>query len=258
MRRQAGAHVEGQDDKDEEKLAKEDVPGSRHTGSEREMRDTVGGASRGADRGCSAPDRGGSWDGSNPAPGHQAGGASSSSAIASTATSAAIARAAPSAEPTPMVRDTAMQLSASQQHMMFAHDLPANGSAATNSGSSRVDTVAPGLRLGDPAYGSSLLSGQPTGSESEPWSMMGSFEDLLNGLVSDEPDEEETTLPGSSRFARFFSSSPLDESISGTPASGPSALASLGGIKLDPPFEPSGGKQQDDWQQGENARCAPC
>eukprot|EP00325_Prymnesiales_sp_UTEX-LB-985_P026056 CAMPEP_0174728646 /NCGR_PEP_ID=MMETSP1094-20130205/52129_1 /TAXON_ID=156173 /ORGANISM="Chrysochromulina brevifilum, Strain UTEX LB 985" /LENGTH=827 /DNA_ID=CAMNT_0015930611 /DNA_START=112 /DNA_END=2595 /DNA_ORIENTATION=+ len=107
-----------------------------------------------------------------------------------------------------------------------------------------------GMRAMDLARGSSLLSGQPTGSESEPWSMMGSFEDLLNGLVSEEPDEEESALPGSSRFARFFSSSPMEDSIPVAPVGGGSALASLGGIKLDTPFEPSGGKQQDDLQQG--------
>merc|ERR1719265_2865836 len=107
-----------------------------------------------------------------------------------------------------------------------------------------------GMRAMELTRGSSLLSGQPTGSESEPWSMMGSFEDLLNGLVSEEPEEEEeSTLPGSSRFARFFSSSPMEDSIPPAPVGGGSALASLGGIKLDTPFEPPGGKQ-DDLQQG--------
>jgi len=105
-----------------------------------------------------------------------------------------------------------------------------------------------------PARGSGLLSGQPTGSESEPWSMMGSFEDLLNGIVADEPEEEEATLPGSSRFARFFSNATMDDAPTSAPA-GSSALASLGGIKLDAPFDPNGGKQEDDWQQG--ARISP-
>ena len=101
-----------------------------------------------------------------------------------------------------------------------------------------------------PPRGSGLLSGQPTGGDSEPWSMMGSFEDLLNGLVTDEPDEEEATLPGRSRFARFFSSSSLDDAVPGGVPVFNSALASLGGIKLDTTFEQAGGKQQDDWQQG--------
>jgi len=80
--------------------------------------------------------------------------------------------------------------------------------------------------------------------------MMGSFEDLLNGLVSDEPDEEESTLPGSSRFARFFSSPSMEDNVPAASVGGGSALASLGGIKLETPFEPPGGKQQDDLQQG--------
>ena len=45
--------------------------------------------------------------------------------------------------------------------------------------------------------------GRPTGAGDEPWSM-NSFEDLLNGLVGDEPEVEEAEMPMNSRFARFF------------------------------------------------------
>lgn len=127
-----------------------------------------------------------------------------------------------------------------------ANDLVAEGGhgasmGAIGAGANRMRTAP------EPARGgSSLLSGQPTGSE--PWSMMGgSFEDLLNGLVTDEPEEEEATLPGSSRFARFFDSSTIEEN--GPPSGGASALASLGGIKLDAPFETKGAPNHD-WQQG--------
>lgn len=70
--------------------------------------------------------------------------------------------------------------------------------------------------------------------------MLGSFEDLLNGIVSDEPEnEEEEELPCNSRFARFFSNSSSRE-----PAPSSSPLSSLGGIKLEVP------EAEDDWQQG--------
>jgi len=65
--------------------------------------------------------------------------------------------------------------------------------------------------------------------------------------VSDDV-EEESTLPGSSRFARFFTSSSEDEpSRLAAPSVAPpasSALGALGGIKLDVT------EAEDDWQQG--------
>jgi len=93
--------------------------------------------------------------------------------------------------------------------------------------------------------------------ELEPWSGLGSFEDLLNGLVS---EEEEESLPGSSRFARFFSSASLDDvscTAHGTSSSESSTLASLGGHKLDAQFTPSldmdghvcGNATSDEWQK---------
>jgi len=107
-----------------------------------------------------------------------------------------------------------------------------------------MSSCAPGLGGADHIHG---IASCPTGSEAEPWSMLGSFEDLLNGIVSDD-DEEESTLPGSSRFARFFTSSPVDEpSRFAAPSVAPatsSSLGALGGIKLDV------AEAEDDWQQG--------
>jgi len=103
-----------------------------------------------------------------------------------------------------------------------------------------------------------VLGGQPTGADYEPWSLMGSFEDLLNGLVGDEPEGEETTsLSGTSRFARFFSSQGLEDGA-GHPdlvaarhaAADGSTVASLGGLALEDPFCKHGAaKQNDDWQE---------
>eukprot|EP00326_Haptolina_ericina_P023983 CAMPEP_0181190232 /NCGR_PEP_ID=MMETSP1096-20121128/12081_1 /TAXON_ID=156174 ORGANISM="Chrysochromulina ericina, Strain CCMP281" /NCGR_SAMPLE_ID=MMETSP1096 /ASSEMBLY_ACC=CAM_ASM_000453 /LENGTH=865 /DNA_ID=CAMNT_0023279429 /DNA_START=84 /DNA_END=2681 /DNA_ORIENTATION=+ len=108
-------------------------------------------------------------------------------------------------------------------------------------------SIAPGassLAAADVMHGNC-----PMGSDAEPWAMLGSFEDLLNGIVDDDDDdEEETSLPGSSRFARFFSSSPDDEpSRLAAPSTAPPAsspLSSLGGIKLEAP------EAEDNWQQG--------
>jgi len=133
---------------------------------------------------------------------------------------------------------------------LAADSTPAVGISAVGAGMAPIGAGATGMRAMELARGSSLLSGQPTGSESEPWSMMGSFEDILNGLVNEEPEEEETTLPGSSRFARFFNSSLDDSAPVGPVGGGAPLVSSLGGIKLDTPFEPAGGKQQDDLQQG--------
>ena len=91
---------------------------------------------------------------------------------------------------------------------------------------------------------------------------MGSFEDLLNGLVGDEPEDEEATLPGTSRFARFFScdadgaSSAHAAGARGPSLSGGALGQGLGGVGLDPPYEANAGKQHDEWQQG-CARCCP-
>jgi len=79
----------------------------------------------------------------------------------------------------------------------------------------------------------------PTGSGAEPWSMSG-FEALLNGIVSEEGDDE--PLPEQSRFARFFKDVADDEE---TPAIADAEPFS--GIKLD---GESGAKQNEDWQQG--------
>ena len=133
---------------------------------------------------------------------------------------------------------------------LAADSTPAVGISAIGAGMAPIGAGATGMRAMELARGSSLLSGQPTGSESEPWSMMGSFEDILNGLVNEEPEEEEATLPGSSRFARFFNSSLDDTAPVGPVGGGAPLVSSLGGIKLDTPFEPAGGKQQDDLQQG--------
>jgi len=96
-------------------------------------------------------------------------------------------------------------------------------------------------------------------SELEPWSGLGSFEDLLNGLVSEE--EEESILPGSSRFARFFASSSLDEAScanhGSNSSSDTSTLASVGGHRLDaqlPALDAEGGRvcakaTSDEWQK---------
>eukprot|EP00966_Prymnesium_polylepis_P195806 4538258-Prymnesium_polylepis.1 len=80
--------------------------------------------------------------------------------------------------------------------------------------------------------------------------MLGSFEDLLNGIVSDEADGEEEELPCNSRFARFFtkgggSAAPSASSAAKKEPEPPATtpLGSLGGLKLEP--EP-----EDDWQQG--------
>jgi len=148
------------------------------------------------------------------------------------------------------VHDALVRRVAGLATVASANVMVADGTRGASAGA--VGAGAPGLYSApEPPRGSGLLSGQPTGGESEPWSMMGSFEDLLNGLVADEPEEEETTLPGSSRFARFFSSSSVEDLSPGTPSPGAaSALSSLGGLKLDPPFDSAVGKQQDDWQQG--------
>jgi len=72
----------------------------------------------------------------------------------------------------------------------------------------------------------------PTGSEMEPWTMLGNIDDLFSGIVADEQDEEE--FPCNSRFARFFTKSEPKQDVS--------PLSSLGGVKLDEP--------EEDWQQG--------
>ena len=199
------------------------------------------GAERGGgDASGAAAEVGASWDG-----GHSA------AAPCASAAAAAASAAAPVVQVPAIVPDVPMRR---------ALGLAAIGSASDalvpdirQFGGSGLGSVR-GVRPVESACVSGLLSGQPTGSETEPWSMMGSFEDLLNGLVTDEPEEEEeeeeATLPGRSRFARFFSSPSTEEHMvgGGPGAGGASALASLGGIKLDAPFEPA--KQQDDWQQG--------
>ena len=126
--------------------------------------------------------------------------------------------------------------------------------------------------------------GRPTGAGDEPWSM-NSFEDLLNGLVGDEPEVEEAEMPMNSRFARFFAD-PNDQPYNphqpggrgpgnshphgavpqaqyhnnfygGQADGGASALAGLGGIALDDPFGNAGKPQaapQDDWAQQSDFR----
>lgn len=93
-----------------------------------------------------------------------------------------------------------------------------------------------------------------TGGEAEPWSMLGNFEELLSGIVIDDAEtEEESTLPGSSRFARFFDVEPAESGSSSSGGVGDggssapaSALASLRGTEV----EPAAGAHEDDWQQG--------
>ena len=179
------------------------------------------------------------------------GGHSAAAPCASAATAAASA-AAPVVQVPAIVSDVSMRRALGLAAIGSASDALVPDSRQF--GGSGLGSVR-GVRPVESARGSGLLSGQPTGSETEPWSMMGSFEDLLNGLVTDEPEEEEeeeeeATLPGRSRFARFFSSPNTEEHMvgGGSGPGGASALASLGGIKLDAPFEPA--KQQDDWQQG--------
>ncbi len=198
-----------------------------HGGLERNGGGTSGGT---AAEGCA------SWDGKH-----------TSSTPCASAAAAAASATAPVVQGATTVPDVPVRRAPGLAAVMSASD--ALVPDAGQSGSCGA-AGAPGMRMAEPARGSGLLSGQPTGSESEPWSMMGSFEDLLNGLVTEEPEEEESTLPGSSRFARFFSSPNTEENMPGGPpgAGGGSALASLGGIKLDAPFE--SGKQHDDWQQG--------
>ena len=113
------------------------------------------------------------------------------------------------------------------------------------------------------------VGGQPTGAESEPFSILGgfggsSFEDLLHGLVGEEVPEIEddaAALPNNSRFARFFSSDDGGGAVGGGVIGGgyhhqgaataeSSALSALSGIALDGLFESNGGKpNKDEWQQ---------
>ncbi|KAL3893700.1 MAG: hypothetical protein SGPRY_014051, partial [Prymnesium sp.] len=96
-----------------------------------------------------------------------------------------------------------------------------------------------------PVFGAAcdpMIGSCPTGSEAEPWSMLGSFEDLLSGFVADEGEDEEEELPCSSRFARFFTKTDKAAPSEADPPG--SALSSLGGVKMEQP-EP-----QDNWQQG--------
>ena len=164
------------------------------------------GAERGGgDASGAAAEVGASWDG-----GHSA------AAPCASAAAAAASAAAPVVQVPAIVPDVPMRR---------ALGLAAIGSASDalvpdirQFGGSGLGSVR-GVRPVESACVSGLLSGQPTGSETEPWSMMGSFEDLLNGLVTDEPEEEEeeeeATLPGRSRFARFFSSPNTEEHMVG-------------------------------------------
>merc|ERR1719424_2674440 len=92
--------------------------------------------------------------------------------------------------------------------------------------------------------------------DSEPWSMMGSFEVLLSGSLPADL-EEEAPLASSSRFARFFDAD--DAAVSKPPRkscvfSGSLAAGGVHGSKLDGEVRSGigGGSKllDDDWQQG--------
>jgi hypothetical protein len=90
--------------------------------------------------------------------------------------------------------------------------------------------------------------------DSEPWSMMGSFEVLLSGSLPDEVEEETTPLTSSSRFARFFDA---DDAAGSKPNGVFSAGLGAGGVHgsgLDGGVGSGiGGDSKlldDDWQQG--------
>ena len=89
--------------------------------------------------------------------------------------------------------------------------------------------------------------------DSEPWSMMGSFEALVSGSLLDEV-EGETPLASRSRFARFFDA---EEAASNKPGSGFSGVLGAGGVHGSGLDGGVGGELgvetkllDDDWQQG--------